>query len=175
MIKEHLPIPFGKHTRIDIINMLAQRINAASYLEIGCNNNECFDRINISNKVGVDPRHGGTLRMTSDEYFSKYNDRFDIIFVDGLHHYEQITKDIDNSLKILNHDGFIIIHDLLPYREAAATKEVSKTTSEWNGDVWQISFDLVGRRDITFRLVCSDFGCGVISKKINLSPLIRVD
>ena len=78
------------------------------------------------------------------------------------------TKDIDNSLKILNNDGFIIMHDLLPYREAAATKKVSKTTPEWNGDVWQISFDLVGRRDITFRLVCSDFGCGIISKKISI-------
>ena len=170
MNSEHLPIPFGKHTRIDIINMLARRVDAASYLEIGCSNNECFNHIDISKKVGVDPKKGGTLRMTSDEYFSKYNDKFDIVFVDGLHHYEQIIKDIDNSLAVLNDNGFIIIHDLLPFREAAATKEISKTTSEWNGDVWRISFDLVSRNDITFRLVCSDFGCGIISKKINLSP-----
>lgn len=170
MDPKQLPIPFGKHTRIDVINLLAQRIDAASYLEIGCSNNECFNHINISKKVGVDPNKGGTLRMTSDEYFSKYNDKFDIIFVDGLHHYEQVTKDINNSLEILNEKGFIVIHDLLPFREAAATREISKTTCEWNGDVWKVSFDLVCRSDITFRLVCTDFGCGIISKKINLTP-----
>lgn len=169
MTLERLPIPFGKHTRIDVINLLAKRIDASAYLEIGCSNNECFNYINISKKVGVDPKKGGTLRMISNEYFSKYNDKFDIIFVDGLHHYEQVTKDISNSLKILNDNGFIVIHDLLPLREAAAKKKKTKSIAEWNGDVWRISFDLVSRSDITFRLVCTDFGCGIISKKTNLS------
>lgn len=170
MTPERLPIPFSKHTRINVINLLAQRIDAASYLEIGCSDNNCFDHIDINHKVGVDPKKGGTLRMTSDEYFSKHKDKFDIVFVDGLHHYEQVTKDINNSLEILNEKGFIVIHDLLPFREAAATREISKTTCEWNGDVWRVSFDLVSRSDITFRLVCTDFGCGIISKKRNLSP-----
>ena len=170
MTPERLPIPFSKHTRIDVINLLAQRIDAASYLEIGCSNNECFNHIDISKKVGVDPKKGGTLRITSDEYFSKYNDKFDIVFVDGLHHYEQIIKDIDNSLAVLNDNGFIVIHDLLPLREAAANKKKTNGTAEWNGDVWRVSFDLVSRSDITFRLVSCDFGCGIISKKINLTP-----
>ena len=51
--------------------------------------------------------------MTSDEYFSKFKDKFDIIFIDGLHHYEQVKKDIFNSLEILNSNGIILMHDCL--------------------------------------------------------------
>ena len=40
--------------------------------------------------------------MTSDEYFKKFKDKFDLIFIDGLHHYNQVEKDIYNSLEILN-------------------------------------------------------------------------
>ena len=43
--------------------------NYKSYLEIGCDNDENFSRISIENKIGVDPSKGGTLRMTSDEFF----------------------------------------------------------------------------------------------------------
>ena len=40
--------------------------------------------------------------MTSDNYFSNNkNNLFDLIFLDGLHTYEQTIKDIFNSLKTL--------------------------------------------------------------------------
>ena len=35
--------------------------------------------------------------------------KFDLIFLDGLHTYEQTIKDINNSLKILNKDGLILV------------------------------------------------------------------
>ena len=57
-----------------------------NYLEIGCASNINFDSICVKHKVGVDPDMGGTLRLTSDDYFSKYkNSKFDLIFLDGLH------------------------------------------------------------------------------------------
>ena len=40
--------------------------------------------------------------------------KFDIIFIDGLHEYDQVKKDIVNSLKFIDEKGFILIHDLLP-------------------------------------------------------------
>ena len=39
--------------------------------------------IKISNKVGVDPISGGTLRMTSDNFFKNNETFFDLIFLDG--------------------------------------------------------------------------------------------
>ena len=39
--------------------------------------------------------------MSSDEFFLKNKDQFDIIFIDGLHVYEQVKRDIENSLIVL--------------------------------------------------------------------------
>ena len=53
--------------------------------------------------------------MTSDNYFfNNKNNLFDLIFLDGLHTYEQTIKDIFNSLKTLKKNGVIIVHDCLP-------------------------------------------------------------
>ena len=46
--------------------------------------------------------------------FLKNHSYFDIIFLDGLHNYEQTIKDINNALKFLNEKGAIIVHDCLP-------------------------------------------------------------
>ena len=58
-------------SRIEIIQKIILKQNYKNYLEIGCDNNENFSQISIENKVGVDPLKGGTLRMTSDEFFKE--------------------------------------------------------------------------------------------------------
>ena len=100
--------------RWDMIEYLIKKNNYKKYLEIGCDQNQLFSRINIQNKVGVDPASGGNVRETSDNFFEKNKDMFDIIFIDGLHIYEQVKKDILNSIKYLNDEGVILIHDCLP-------------------------------------------------------------
>ena len=55
--------------RYQIINEIINLKNSTDYLEIGCFKNENFNRINVSNKIGVDPISGGTHRMTSDQFF----------------------------------------------------------------------------------------------------------
>ena len=61
-----------------------------------------FQISRLKKRVGVDPVEGGTHKMTSDHFFSINKDNFDIIFIDGLHEYSQVMKDIKNSLKFLN-------------------------------------------------------------------------
>ena len=60
---------------------------------------------------------------------------FDIIFIDGLHHYEQVKKDIINSLNCIEENGVIILHDCIPksYLEQA----VPRSQHLWTGDVWK--------------------------------------
>ena len=100
--------------RYDIINNLIKFKNFKEYLEIGCFKNENFDKINITNKIGVDPVSGGTHRVSSDDFFLKNTKKFDLIFIDGLHTYDQVKKDINNSLGFLKENGVILIHDCLP-------------------------------------------------------------
>ena len=40
--------------------------------------------------------------------------KFDVIFIDGLHEYEQCQRDCLNSMKFLNDGGIILFHDFLP-------------------------------------------------------------
>ena len=98
-----------------------------------------FQKIIIRNKVGVDPISGGTIRTTSD-LFIKNKDNFDIIFIDGLHHYKQVLNDIKNSLNILNKNGFILVHDCLP--RTLAHQAVPRYRGSWHGDVWKSIVEL---------------------------------
>jgi hypothetical protein len=159
--------------RIDLINYLIKVNKYNRYLEIGCRDNSCFNNIEITTKIGVDPDKGGTLKMTSDDYFKKYNDNFDIIFIDGLHYSEQVIKDVLSSIKILNKDGIIILHDCNPKKEKEASYPYSGTNI-WNGDVWKAYLHF--REYDNLDMIMSDFdhGCGLIKirqnqDKINLN------
>tara|TARA_B110000091_G_scaffold201480_1_gene233123 strand:+ start:275 stop:991 length:717 start_codon:yes stop_codon:yes gene_type:complete len=137
------------------------------YLEIGCDQNDVFNSIPLipSNKIGVDPNSGGTHRMTSDDFFKQNDKSFDVIFIDGLHTFEQTQKDIINSLKILNTNGIIFIHDLLPADEIDADR--SRYLPGWSGDVWKVSLELSQSEGLDFKIVNIDTGVGILKKNEN--------
>lgn len=165
--------------RTEILNKLASTVNAETYLEIGVREHSInFDRINIKHKVGVDPCHEifdrePTFKLTSDDFFDKNTETFDIIFIDGLHESEQVERDINNSLLVLNQGGYIICHDINPTKEYRQftldnpkRREFVKKTKDtaWNGDCWKAFVKLrKERNDITMCTVDTDFGCGIIS------------
>lgn len=160
-------IKFGPQHRLELIQWSIEKTNAKSYLEIGCNKDEIFSNIFVNEKIGVDPFRGGNYRMTSDEFFAANNKQFDVVFVDGLHEYSQVTRDVNNSLSVLSDNGIIIIHDMLPRTEDQAIYPMPKNQHTWLGDVWKLAFDLSIRSDITFNIVLIDQGCGIITKRKN--------
>ena len=158
--------------RWDMIEYLIKKNNYKKYLEIGCDQNQLFSRINIQNKVGVDPASGGNVRETSDNFFEKNNDMFDIIFIDGLHIYEQVKKDILNSIKYLNDEGVILIHDCLP--DSMAKQAVPRYKMQWNGDVWKAIVDLRRNTELEIFTCEIDQGIGIIKKNKNTS-ILKID
>ena len=156
-------------TRFDIINQIIKTKKFKSYLEIGCQSDVNFSKIIIKNKIGVDPQSGGTHRMTSDDFFKQNKNKFDLIFIDGLHIYEQVLKDIENSLKILNENGVILIHDCLPAKIWHQT--IPQTHSSWNGDVWKALVECRTDLNIDTYTCVADHGIGVVFKRKNLNPL----
>jgi hypothetical protein len=155
--------------RWDLIQHIINKYNYTSYLEIGCDKDQSFSKIKINKKIGVDPISGGTIRDTSDNFFINNKEKFDIIFIDGLHHYEQVIKDIYNSLDILNDNGHILIHDCLP--RTIAHQAIPRYRGSWNGDVWKSIVELRTKVDLEVFTCEIDFGVGVIRKKININPL----
>ena len=151
--------------RWDLIQFLIDKYEYSSYLEIGCDKDQSFSKIEISHKVGVDPISGGTIRKTSNDFFRTNKKKFDLIFIDGLHHYEQVIEDIDNAIDILNDNGHILVHDCLP--RTIAHQAIPRYRGSWNGDVWKAIVDLRTRKNLEVFTCEIDFGVGIIQKKNN--------
>ena len=107
--------------------------------------------------------------MTSDEYFNKFNDHHDLIFIDGLHNFDQVKKDIENSLKALNDNGVILVHDCLPQR--IRDQMLPRSHEHWNGDVWKAIVQMRTRKDVDVYTCLADEGIGVIFKRNNKNLL----
>ena len=159
---------FDKRNRLDLIKHAIKKNDYKNYLEIGCHNNEVFDKIEIE-KIGVDPISGGNYRGTSDKFFKENVKNFDCIFIDGLHEYNQTKRDILNSIEILNKDGIIILHDCLP--PSISHQRVPRTRYTWNGDVWKAIVEARTWEHVDTYTVLSDQGLGLIKKKKNSNVL----
>jgi len=194
--------------RTDIIQALLNKKRFPSYLEIGVEHGQNFFLIKGAVKAAVDPHfdYSFTERLrwmrknpsnltaryyevTSDEYFASAagSKKMDIVFIDGLHTYEQSLRDVLHALDILKNNGVIIMHDCNPPHKAAAhptkTKEeavgahLPGWTGEWCGDVWKtISYVRGTRKDLRAFVLDTDYGLGIITKGeaqeyLNLSVL----
>ena len=155
--------------RWDLIEYLIKKKNYKDYLEIGCDQNQLFSRVLVENKVGVDPVKGGNIRKTSDEFFKDNINKFDIVFIDGLHTYEQVKKDILNSVNCLNENGIILVHDCMP--DSLGKQAVPRYKMQWNGDVWKAIVDLRQNENLDIYTCLMDQGVGVITNKKNSSLL----
>ncbi len=150
-------------TRTDLLNFLAEKYNLERYLEIGVQVPELnFDKIKCAIKYGVDPDPSAraTFLMTSDEAFNAgFRNKFDLIFIDGLHTAEQVKKDFENALKVLSPNGFIVLHDCNPEKEEHTIVPRPTERGHWNGDVYKFACQLSSYED--FVTVDIDNGCGV--------------
>ena len=155
--------------RFEIIQKIIDKKKYENYLEIGCDKDSNFTKINIKNKIGVDPLSGGNLKMTSNVFFKNNKTFFDCIFIDGLHIYEQVREDIFNSIKFLNPNGIIIIHDCLPLK--IWNQIVPKMYGHWNGDVWKAIVEARTLRDVDTYTCKADHGLGIIFKRANRNLL----
>ena len=155
--------------RWDLIEYLIKKNNYTNYLEIGCDQNQLFSKVLIENKIGVDPVSGGNIRKTSDDFFKENVNKFDIVFIDGLHTYEQVKKDILNSVNFLNENGIILVHDCMP--DSLGKQAVPRYKMQWNGDVWKAIVDLRQKENLDIYTCEMDQGIGIISNRKNSSVL----
>ena len=167
------------HTQL--LNALIEKYNLKSYLEIGVQNPaNNFDKIRCDLKTGVDPEIKSyivdkkklILSLSSDYFFGgeenvfSLEEKFDLIFIDGLHHADQVKRDFENSLKCLNDNGFIVMHDVLPENERGT--KIPRETKVWWGDVYKFAMTM-HEYGFEFKTFDIDNGCMLVSK----TPIIR--
>ena len=151
--------------RTSIINYFIKKIQAKSYLEIGISDGANFRQIHCDKKVGVDPAldSPATIHLTSDDFFARNTDYFDVVFIDGWHQADQVKRDILNSLTVLNTGGVIICHDMNPLTEIV--QMVPRISLNWNGDCWRAFVELrQTRTDLEMFTIDCDEGVSVIKK-----------
>lgn len=158
--------------RYDIINHFINKKGYTRFLEIGHATGEAFSQIECDVMHSVDPEGHPSHKMTSDEFFEQNTEKYDIIFIDGLHHADQVEKDIRNSIEALNEGGTIVMHDCSPTDEKMQI--VPRQQGVWTGDVWKAYVKFLANNNDKYEcfVIDSDWGCGVIregsSKSIEL-------
>jgi hypothetical protein len=179
-------------TRIDVIREALAALSGRTYLEIGVRDGVCFDAVEAETKVAVDPEFGfrppigswvrklrragiGSFyfRMTSDRFFAGVARRFapfDVVFVDGLHTYEQSYADVLNALGVLAKPGVVLVHDCNPASEAAAAPTLERAArlpgwnGDWNGEVYKTLVRIRTHGDLRACVIDCDHGVGVVAE-----------
>ena len=150
-------------SRVQVMQALLDLYDRPAYLEIGVAKGATFMPLRAARKVAVDPGfrfdieaagaeqpHAAFHSTTSDDYFARplKGARFQVVFLDGLHVFEQLFRDLVNTLSVVAPDGVIVIDDIFPTDEIAALpdprqavrlrRERGIVSNAWMGDVFRI-------------------------------------
>tara|TARA_R110002020_G_scaffold347492_1_gene561165 strand:- start:2190 stop:2684 length:495 start_codon:yes stop_codon:yes gene_type:complete len=146
--------------------VLARIYKPKNYLELGLYAGETFNLIEplVQKAVGVDispPQNlkGEIHKCTTDDFFKTNTTSFDLIFIDADHQYESSKKDFLNSIKFLNSQGLVVMHDTDPTTNELFSKNRC-------GDSYKIVNDLEQNTDYNiFTLPIAEAGLSIITKK----------
>jgi len=153
-----------KIRRFQVMRRLTNLYPDPRYLEIGVCKGKTFDRVPATRKVAVDPAfrfdhvameaahpEAAYHPVPSDDYFAKHagpDDEFDVVYLDGLHVYDQTLRDLLNALEHLQPRGTIVIDDTRPPTYLAAIRDrpdfdaerrrTGSDAKEWMGDVFKV-------------------------------------
>jgi hypothetical protein len=166
--KTHGQSPFWKTEEWRVasarrLNWLAKKLKFRHYLEIGVCTGQTFLSIDIDYRTGVDPSfrfdhtdfHDGDrtklLMMSSDTFFSSLpsDQTYDLIFLDGLHTYDQTYRDFQNAL-LHSHPGTIfLVDDTWPCDVFSTSRDMGSALNlrqalsndndtRWHGDTYKL-------------------------------------
>ncbi len=146
------------------LNHLARELGARSYLEIGVFGGDTFQKVEVDKKTGIDPEfqfnwkdinndNSVILReISSDCYFESLDPGqcFDLVFIDGLHTYDQTYRDLQNTLRHSNPRSVVLIDDTIPCDVFSTCRDQQEcirlrtiagglpTDNRWHGDTYKL-------------------------------------
>ena len=130
-----------------VIEAVTKATSAKRYLEVGVWDGVHLASVDIADKTGIDILERPAILDDATRYTEGNShdalselagERFDVIFIDGLHHYEHCIKDILLALNLLTSTGAIVVHDVFPLDSPDAVSAVPRVSGEWTGDVWKV-------------------------------------
>lgn len=128
------------------------------------------------------------FQLSSDEFFARYDlrtffpDGVDFAFLDGMHHFEFLLRDLVNTERYSHEQTIVALHDCWPVSVEVADREPNyhlrtdaTTRHWWTGDVWKVLPILRDYRadlDVTF-LDCPPSGLVVVRKLDAKSEVLK--
>jgi len=149
----------------DLINWLIRLRDFRHYLEISVHDKHVtFGHIYCERKRFVSG-------YAVDDFFECCQEKYDLIFIDGVHTDVQASKDIINALRFLREGGIVVIHDCMPpdawhQREP----ELFEEGQAWNGTVWKAALRIFNEAGYRCDLLDADWGCGIIDTAAVVKP-----
>ena len=137
---------------LQFLRRLHQRVQPDWYLEVGTARGRSLGFV-ACNAIAIDPRFrlaeptlGAKpvqvlLQMTSDAAFAgpvmaRLDPRFDLAFLDGMHRFEVLLRDLINTERHMAPNGMIVLHDTAPYTARMTGRDA--LPGPWTGDVWKL-------------------------------------
>jgi hypothetical protein len=179
-------------TRDAVLQGMLALFDAPHSLEVGVSQGVTFHNVEAQKKVAVDPvfrfdveaarKQNPSARyhdVTSDAYFASIVDpdeRFDVIYLDGLHTAEQTLRDLLNALTYLKPDGIIVIDDVKPSSHLASIPNrptfakvrefIGSNSKTWMGDVYKVIFFVdTFLQQLSWRTVAENHGQAIVWRK----------
>jgi hypothetical protein len=176
-------------SRPEAINRFLELFDAPNYLEIGVSEGETFFAVKAQRKIAVDPRFRFPVdqarnenascafhEVASDIYFGEQirpSEIFQVIYLDGLHTFEQTLRDFTNAVRFLSPHGVIIIDDIVPnsYQSGlpdqldsvCVKKFIGDPDHSWMGDTYKLVFFIEAFfPTFELRTIADNHGQGVV-------------
>lgn len=174
-----------KRTRADVVQGVLDLFEDPAYLEIGVSRGTTFHAVRAARRVGVDPRFrfdtdeaarehpdASYHATTSDAYFGTVVDpseRFDVVYLDGMHTLEQTLRDFTNALAHLAPGGVVVVDDVRPVSYLASISDIEehrrlkeavpKSRGAWMGDVYRLVYFIeTFFQQLSYRTVAENHG-----------------
>ena len=191
--------PFSGQQYSEFMARLCAERGVETYLEIGVENGLNLQKIQAREAYAVDPAFKFTIdpsvnkssvvlfRGPSDSFFrSKFarimaSEGVDFAFLDGMHLFEYLLRDVYNTESCSNSWGLIALHDCMPFNSEMIERVLNlpgrklKYSGAWTGDVWKIVPILRKYRpDLTIRLVdCAPTGLVFITNLDRKNTILK--
>lgn len=155
--------PFLSASARRLNSLLSAFPSPTRYLEVGVETGHTFFAVSADVKTAVDPRFlfdretapkGGSIEYyetTSDSFFCdvKKDSQYDLVFLDGLHTWEQTYRDFCNTLLITHERSIILLDDVFPSDVFSCNRDqveavmmrqfmTGDPSSAWHGDTYKI-------------------------------------
>jgi hypothetical protein len=135
------------------LQRLQEVVRPATYLEIGVRKGDSLALATTASvAIGVDPApipsgpvaaNAKIFATTSDDFFAACDldaelggRGLDLAFIDGMHLFEFVLRDLANVERRSTPATVVVLHDCLPVDARSAERD--RSTSLWTGDVWKV-------------------------------------